>query len=102
MNSIKLLKAQANLALTTVDPRAKIAIDNYIAALENAVDNAENLAESRLEWGGEALLQLEAAKKRLLLADTLAQAVKKYLTAPPLANSRHAMGKALKKYEATK
>ena len=34
MNNIKLLKAQSNLALTQVDPRLKIGIENYIAALE--------------------------------------------------------------------
>lgn len=35
MNNIALLKAQSKLALTQIDPRLKIGIENYIAALEN-------------------------------------------------------------------
>jgi hypothetical protein len=34
MNHIKLLKAQANLALTMIEKRARPGIDNYIAELE--------------------------------------------------------------------
>jgi hypothetical protein len=34
VNNIKLLKAQSNLALTQVDPRLKLGIENYISVLE--------------------------------------------------------------------
>jgi hypothetical protein len=47
LNNIKLLKAQANLALSMVDKRARIGIDNYIAALEAEV--AENAAQQSVQ-----------------------------------------------------
>lgn len=49
MNNIKLLKAQAKLALTVVDPRAGVGIKNYIDALEKRIRELEEVLKSQSE-----------------------------------------------------
>jgi hypothetical protein len=45
MNNIKILKAQAKLALTEVEPRLELAIVNYITALEKQIEKLEKQIE---------------------------------------------------------
>lgn len=42
MNNIKLLKAQAKLALSMIEPRALLGIENYISALESRIAELES------------------------------------------------------------
>ena len=43
MSNLKLMKAQAKLALTRVEPRLEVSIVNYITALEKKVESDEKL-----------------------------------------------------------
>jgi hypothetical protein len=43
MNNLKLLKAQAKLALTKVEPRLELPIVNYITTLENHIEHLEKM-----------------------------------------------------------
>lgn len=45
MNNLKLLKAQAKLALTEVEPRLELSIVNYITALEKQIEKLEKQIE---------------------------------------------------------
>lgn len=46
MTNLKLMKAQAKLALTRVEPRLEVSIVNYMTALEKEVEKLEKkLAE---------------------------------------------------------
>lgn len=45
MNNLKILKAQAKLALTKVEPRLELSIVNYITALEKQIEKLEKQIE---------------------------------------------------------
>jgi hypothetical protein len=88
VNNIKLLKAQSNLALTQVDPRLKIGIENYISALEAvheaSVTFANNLHVSSNPEMAEITLEVDpqdlaAFEKAVCLTRRAADASPRYV-----------------------
>lgn len=52
MNHPKLLEAQYNLILTVLDPRAKPAVENYVAALRETAERRLGLLRELLDATG--------------------------------------------------
>ena len=49
MSNLKLMKAQAKLALTRVEPRLEVSIVNYIIALEKEIERLERKLDIQIE-----------------------------------------------------